>query len=58
MKPSANHTNSTINLLLHPETQSLFGAILQELAPFPEARAAVSEAPAGGRKPPNLLPPQ
>jgi hypothetical protein len=58
VKPSVNHTNNTINLLLHPEMQSLFAAILQVLGPFREARAAVSEALAGARKPPKLLPPQ
>ena len=56
VKPSANHTNNTINLLLHPEMQSLFAAILQVLASFPEARAAVSEALAGVRKPLNAIP--
>ena len=56
VKPSVNHTNNTINLLLHPEMQSLFAAILQVLAPFPEARAAVSEALAGARKPPKVIP--
>src|SRR5450755_246389 len=58
VKPTVNQTNNTINLLLHPEMQSLFAAILQVLGPFPEARAAVSEALAGTRKPPKLLPPE
>ena len=58
MKPSVNHTNNTINLLLHPEMQSLFAAILQVLAPFPEARQAVSEALAGARKPPQITAPR
>ena len=55
VKPSVNHTNNTINLLLHPEMQSLFAAILQVLAPFPEARQAVSEALANTKKPPKMI---
>jgi hypothetical protein len=58
VKPTVNQTNNTINLLLHPEMQSLFAAILQVLAPYPEARQAVSEALAGVRKPPKLITPQ
>ncbi len=58
VKPSVNHTNNTINLLLHPEMQSLFAAILQVLAPYPEARRAVSEALAGVRKPPKAIAPK
>ena len=38
--------------------QSLFAAILQALAPFPDARQAVSEALACVRKPPKVIPPQ
>ena len=56
VKPTVNQTNNTINLLLHREMQSLFAIILQVLAPYPEARAAVSEALAGVRKPPNAIP--
>ena len=58
VKPSVNHTNNTVNLLLHPEMQSLFAAILQVLAPFPEARQAVSEALADVRPPKTLPPPR
>jgi hypothetical protein len=56
IKPLIGPTNQTINLLLHSEMQSLFGAILQVLAPFPEARSAVSEALASARTPPKLIP--
>ena len=56
VKPTVNQTNNTINLLLHPEMQSLFAAILQVLGPFPEARQAVSEALAGARTPPKVIP--
>ena len=38
--------------------QSLFAAILQVLAPFPEARQAVSEALAGAKQPPKLIAPK
>jgi hypothetical protein len=58
VKPVVNQTNNTINLLLHPEMQSLFAAILQVLAPFPEARAAVSEPLAGALTPPKLIAPK
>ena len=50
VKPTVNQTNNTVNLLLHPEMQSLFAAILQVMAPYPEARQAVSEALAGGQE--------
>ncbi len=56
VKPTVNHTNNTINLLLHPEMQSLFAAILQVLTAFPEARQAVSEALASVRNPRRLNP--
>jgi hypothetical protein len=36
--------NTQVNMLLAPELQGLFAAILQVLAPFPEARAAVAAA--------------
>lgn len=36
--------NRQVNLLLSPQLASIFGAILQVLAPFPDARAAVAEA--------------
>jgi hypothetical protein len=36
--------NTQVNLLLSPELQGLFAAILQVLAPYPEARAAVALA--------------
>jgi hypothetical protein len=58
IKPTFNQTNNTINLLLHSEMQSLFAAILQVLAPYPEARQAVSEALAGVRPPKALAPPR
>jgi hypothetical protein len=37
-------TNNQVNLLLAPEMQGLFAAILRVLGPFPEARAAVALA--------------
>ncbi len=58
VKPTVNQTNNTINLLPHPKMQSLFAAILKVLEPFPEARAAVSEALAGARKPPKVIAPK
>jgi hypothetical protein len=51
MKPSINQDNRTINLLLQPQMQSLFAAILQVLSPYPEARAAVAAALAGKETP-------
>jgi len=52
VKPQVSQTNQTINLLLNPEMQGLFAAILQMLSPFPEARQAVSEALANTKQPP------
>jgi hypothetical protein len=43
VKPTAI-THQQINLLLSPEMQGIFLALLQILAPFPEARAAVAKA--------------
>jgi hypothetical protein len=47
VSPIAIKHNSQINVLLHPQMQGLFAAILQALAPFPEARAAVAGMLAG-----------
>ena len=44
VRPMVNHTNQTVNMMLHPQMAGIFGAILQVLAPFPDARKAVSEA--------------
>lgn len=55
VKPQVSQTNQTINLLLNPEMQGLFAAILQVLSPFPEARQAVSEALANTKKPPKMI---
>ena len=52
VQPSATTThNQQINLLLSPEFQGIFAALLQVLAPFPEARAAVAQALAGVEQP-------
>jgi hypothetical protein len=50
VKPVINETNQTINLLLAPEMQGVFAALLQVLSPFPEARAAVAQALAGQKQ--------
>ncbi len=55
VKPQVSQTNQTINLLLNPEMQGLFAAILQVLSPFPEARQAVSEALANNKPPPRII---
>jgi hypothetical protein len=47
VKPIIREGNQTINVLLSPEMQGVFAAILQVLAPFPEARAAAARALAG-----------
>jgi hypothetical protein len=47
VKPIIREGNQTINVLLSPEMQGVFAAILQVLAPYPEARAAVAQALAG-----------
>jgi hypothetical protein len=47
VQPKITETNQQINLLLSPQFQSLFAAILQVLAPFPDARVAVAQALAG-----------
>jgi hypothetical protein len=50
LKPVINQDNRQVNVLLSPELMGVFAAILQILAPFPEARAAVAEALAGMKK--------
>jgi hypothetical protein len=45
--PRVTEKNQQINVLLHPQMQGLFAALLQLLAPYPEARAAVAQALAG-----------
>jgi hypothetical protein len=47
IKPQVTNDNRTVNLLLAPEMQGMFAAILQILSPFPEARAALAQALAG-----------
>jgi hypothetical protein len=50
-RPIVREENTQGNILLSPEMQGLFASILQVLAPFPEARAAVAQALAGaGRR--------
>src|SRR5262249_24941643 len=49
-KPVVREGNRTINVLLTPEMQGVFAALLQVLAPYPEARVAVAEALAGGAR--------
>jgi hypothetical protein len=51
IKPQITQDNRQINVLLSPEMQGVFAAVLQVLAPFPEARAAVASALAGGNAP-------
>jgi hypothetical protein len=53
VKPHAPATTNQFNLLLHPQLTGLFGAILQVLSPYPDARAAVAAAL---REPPAALP--
>jgi hypothetical protein len=47
VRPQITNDNRTLNILLQPEMMGLFGALLQVLAPYPEARAAVAQALAG-----------
>jgi hypothetical protein len=47
VRPQITEDNKEINVLLDPQWQSLFATILQVLAPFPEARAALAQALAG-----------
>jgi hypothetical protein len=50
-RPIVREENTQGNILLSPEMQGVFASILQVLAPFPEARAAVAQALAGaGRR--------
>lgn len=44
VKPSITRTNQTVNLLLNPQMAGIFGALMQVLAPFPDARLAVAKA--------------
>jgi hypothetical protein len=50
VKPVVTQDNRTVNVLLEPQLMGLFAAVLQVLAPFPEARKAVAEALAGMRQ--------
>lgn len=52
VKP-AKHTHNSVNILLTPDGQRLMMTLLQLLAPYPEARAAVAQALSGGS---SLLP--
>jgi hypothetical protein len=49
-RPIVHEENTQVNILLSPEMQGVFAGILQVLAPFPEARAAVAQALAGAGK--------
>jgi hypothetical protein len=49
VRPVVNETNAQVNVLLDPGMQGLFASILQILAPFPDARAAIADALAGSR---------
>jgi hypothetical protein len=55
IKPHLTQDNRQVNVLLEPGMQGLFAALLQVLAPYPEARAAVARALAGDTLP--SLPP-
>ena len=44
VKPRITVLNQQINVLLHPQLQDLFAALLQLLAPVPEAQIAVVQA--------------
>ena len=50
VKPRITEVNQQINVLLHPQLQDLFAALLQLLAPFPEARIAVAQALAADKR--------
>jgi hypothetical protein len=53
VKPHVTN-NQQINVLLSPQMQGLFAAILQVLSPYPEARAAVALALSGKPETPGL----
>jgi hypothetical protein len=42
VKAQVTREGRTVNVLLDPQMQSLYAAILQVLTPFPEARAAIA----------------
>lgn len=46
-KPQLTQDNRAINVLLSPEMNGFFAALLQILSPYPEARVAVAQALAG-----------
>ena len=52
--PRVVETNQQINVLCTPELQGVIAALLQVLAPFPEARVAVAKA-LGGVEPAKLM---
>ena len=49
VKSRITEVNQQINVLLHPQLQNLFVAVLQLLVPYPEARIAVAQALAGDK---------
>ncbi len=49
VRPQVTEATREINLLLDPQMQGVFGTILQILAPYPDARAAIAQALAGGK---------
>ncbi len=50
VRPVVTQDNRSVNVLLSPEMQGVFATMLQILAPYPEARAAIADALAGGGK--------
>ena len=49
VKPRITEVNQQVNVLLHPQLQDLFAALLQLLVPFPEARNSAVQALAADR---------
>lgn len=55
VKAQVTQESRTVNVLLDPQMQSLFAAILQVLAPYPEARAAIAAVLGDKAPPPELV---
>jgi hypothetical protein len=55
IRPQLKQDNRSVNIFLSPQMQGIMASILQVLAPYPEARAAVAAALAEGAREPKMI---
>ena len=55
IRPQFMRQTNNVNVFLAPEMQGVMESLLQILAPFPEARAAVAQALAGAKHEPKRV---